>query len=48
MTSSEPLVVTLLLEPSAQERFDRVRAAHFPAERNHLAAHVTLFHALPG
>ena len=21
---------------------------HFPAERNHLAAHVTLFHALPG
>ncbi|MGY1703831.1 2'-5' RNA ligase family protein [Geodermatophilus sp. SYSU D00697] len=48
MTSSEPLVVTLLLEAEAQERFDRLRAAHFPAERNHLAAHVTLFHALPG
>ena len=45
---AEPLVVTLLLEPGAQERFDRLRAAHFPAERNHLAAHVTLFHALPG
>ncbi len=43
-----PLIVTLLLEPSAQERFDRLRAAHFPADRNHLAAHVTLFHALPG
>jgi 2'-5' RNA ligase len=43
-----PLVVTLLLEPAAQERFDRLRAAHFPAERNHVAAHVTLFHALPG
>ncbi|SHN63177.1 2'-5' RNA ligase [Geodermatophilus obscurus] len=43
-----PLVVTLLLEPGAQERFDRLRAAHFPAERNHLRAHVTLFHALPG
>ena len=48
MTSPEPLVVTLLLDPGEQERFDRLRAAHFPAERNHLAAHVTLFHALPG
>jgi len=43
-----PLIVTLLLEPEAQERFDRLRSAHFPADRNHLAAHVTLFHALPG
>ncbi len=48
MTSSEPLIVTLLLDPAAQERFDRLRAAHFPARRNHLAAHLTLFHALPG
>jgi 2'-5' RNA ligase len=45
---SEPLVVTLLLEEQAQARFDRLRAEHFPRERNHLAAHVTLFHALPG
>jgi 2'-5' RNA ligase len=44
----EPLVVTLLLAEEAQRRFDRLRAAHFPPERNHLAAHVTLFHALPG
>jgi 2'-5' RNA ligase len=43
-----PLVVTLLLDEVAQQRFDRLRAAHFPAARNHLAAHVTLFHALPG
>ena len=43
-----PLVVTLLLEEQAQARFDRLRAEHFPVERNHLAAHVTLFHALPG
>ena len=43
-----PLIVTLLLEEVAQQRFDRLRAAHFPAARNHLAAHVTLFHALPG
>jgi len=45
---SEPLIVTLLLEEAAQQRFDRLREQHFPRERNHLAAHVTLFHALPG
>jgi 2'-5' RNA ligase len=45
---SAPLIVTLLLGDEAQRRFDRLRAAHFPVERNHLAAHVTLFHALPG
>lgn len=43
-----PLIVTLVLDPAAQGRFDALRAAHFPIERNHLAAHVTLFHALPG
>ena len=43
-----PLIVTLLLDDAAQARFDRLRAEHFPPERNHLAAHVTLFHALPG
>ncbi|SEO76019.1 2'-5' RNA ligase family protein [Trujillonella endophytica] len=46
--NAAPLVVTLLLGEEAQRRFDRLRAAHFPAARNHLAAHVTLFHALPG
>ena len=44
----EPLIVTLQLEEAAQQRFDRLREQHFPAERNFLAAHVTLFHALPG
>jgi hypothetical protein len=34
-----PLVVTLLVEDAAQERFDRLRAEHIPAGRNHLAAH---------
>lgn len=47
-SSLSPLIVTLLLEEGVQRRFDRLRAQHFPAERNHLAAHVTLFHALPG
>jgi 2'-5' RNA ligase len=43
-----PLIVTLLLDPVSQARFDDLRAAHFPPARNYLAAHVTLFHALPG
>jgi 2'-5' RNA ligase superfamily protein len=43
-----PLIVTAALAPELQERFDRLRRRHFPAERNHLAAHVTLFHHLPG
>lgn len=43
-----PLVLTLQLDEQAQARFDALRSAHFPAERNHLQAHVTLFHALPG
>jgi 2'-5' RNA ligase len=44
----QPLVVTLALDRDSQAAFDRLRQAHFPAGRNHLAAHVTLFHALPG
>ncbi len=43
-----PLLVTLTLDPVSQHRFDELRRAHFPPERNHLAAHVTLFHHLPG
>ena len=27
--------------------FNNLRAAHYPPERNHLAAHITLFHQLP-
>ena len=43
----QPLIVTLTLGEAAQAAFDRLRQAHFPPERNHLAAHVTLFHAVP-
>ncbi len=42
-----PLILTLTLDDDAQARFDGLRRRHFPPERNHLAAHVTLFHALP-
>ena len=43
-----PLIVTLRLPDHAFAVFDGLRRRHFPPERNHLAAHVTLFHALPG
>ena len=43
-----PQILTLVLDEPSQERFDALRREHFPPERNHLQAHVTLFHALPG
>lgn len=30
-----------------QLAFNNLRAAHYPPERNHLPAHITLFHQLP-
>ncbi|TAL26636.1 MAG: 2'-5' RNA ligase family protein, partial [Frankiales bacterium] len=44
----QPLIVTLALDGASQERFDELRRRHFPPQRNHLSAHLTLFHALPG
>ncbi len=40
-------VLTLQLDPDSQDFFERLRTAHFPPERNHIPAHVTLFHTLP-
>lgn len=42
-----PLIVTLLLDENAAQFFNGLRTKHFPPERNHLAAHLTLFHHLP-
>lgn len=44
----KPLIVTLQLDASSTDYFNRLRAAHFPPAINHLKAHVTLFHNLPG
>lgn len=44
---SQPLIVTATLPPDLFSWASRLRAAHFPPQRNYLAAHVTLFHALP-
>lgn len=43
-----PLILTLKLDAESFAFFDALRVAHFPPERNFLAAHVTLFHHLPG
>lgn len=41
------IIVTAALPPALFALANRLRQMHFPPERNHLAAHVTLFHALP-
>ena len=46
--AAKPLILTLALHPDDRERLDTLRRRHFPPERNYLAAHVTLFHKLPG
>ncbi len=46
--SSAPLILTLAFHPDDQARFDALRRAHFPPERNLIPAHLTLFHHLPG
>lgn len=47
MDDGRPLILTLRLDAASRARFDALRRAHFPPARNHLSAHVTLFHALP-
>lgn len=43
-----PLVLTLSLDGDSFSFFDGLRRRYFPPERNFLAAHLTLFHHLPG
>ena len=43
-----PLILSLRLDEASFEVLNELRKQHFPRERNHLDAHVTLFHALPG
>ncbi|WGH77715.1 2'-5' RNA ligase family protein [Jannaschia ovalis] len=45
---SAPLIVTLEADPASQARFAAARTRWFPAARNVVPAHVTLFHQLPG
>jgi len=41
----QPFILTAALPPDIQGWAEGLRRAHFPPERNHLHAHVTLFHA---
>lgn len=44
---SAPIIVSALMGPADFAWADALRRAHFPPERNHLSAHITLFHHLP-
>ncbi|TCD05047.1 2'-5' RNA ligase family protein [Erythrobacteraceae bacterium CFH 75059] len=46
-SGAEPLILTTMLPADLHGWATDLRTRHFPAERNHLKAHVTLFHALP-
>ena len=46
--SAAPLILSLTLNDAAQTYFNALRRQHFPARINYLAAHLTLFHHLPG
>ncbi len=48
MPEPAPLILSAVLDARVQRRLDALRRAHFPPHRNHLDAHVTLFHHLPG
>lgn len=46
-TGAAPIIATATMGAADQRFFNALRAAHFPPERNRLAAHITLFHQLP-
>ncbi len=46
-TGAVPIIATATMGAADQRFFDALRSAHFPPDRNHLAAHITLFHQLP-
>ncbi len=48
MLSENPVILTLKINEETASYFTGLRKAHFPAERNYLDAHLTLFHHLPG
>lgn len=44
---SAPLILTLRIDKEKQFFFNQLRLQHFPASRNVLQAHLTLFHKVP-
>jgi 2'-5' RNA ligase superfamily len=47
MSDLAPIIVTAQMGKGDQLWADDLRKAHYPPERNHLSAHITLFHHLP-
>lgn len=45
---ADPLILTLRMDEASFAHFDGLRRRHFPAARNLIPAHLTLFHQLPG
>lgn len=48
MQEPAPLILTLAFDEATFSRFDGERRRHFPEALNHIPAHATLFHHLPG
>lgn len=48
MHDPAPLILTLAFDEDTFARFDGERLRHFPEALNHIPAHATLFHHLPG
>jgi hypothetical protein len=46
LTAPAPIIVTALFGKQDTAYFDGLRRVHFPAERNQLPAHLTMFHHL--
>lgn len=47
MHTNNPLILTLAIDDETHLYFNQLRKKHFPAERNFLDAHLSLFHQLP-
>ena len=43
-----PLILTFKLDVNSQKTLDTWRETYFPLVRNHLKAHLTIYHQLPG
>jgi 2'-5' RNA ligase len=47
LVTDAPLILTAALDDASFAWFDDLRRRHYPADRNQVPAHLTLFHALP-
>lgn len=46
--SAQPIIMTLQLDAQSAAFFEEQRQQYFPSMINHIGAHLTLFHNLPG